>query len=242
MAVIGQQAFVLEPTSDKYLSLVDEEFVRKLDLSKFGNNWSKIRIALNIAFDNTGGGNLSNCVFFVGLCNGTTYPFGSQQCVNAAGYVWGDPIGGAQAATYAAGGGNPYYSGGLSYYGIRKVGAGWTSATVGSATWAFPATGGSVERRGWVCAEIAQNATTVFPGGKTEPTASATADCWYEHFVYATNQGGTPYVLESICAVNTQTLVLGAGWNSNPLDTVNILWRSPTYALRIYAMIVTITV
>lgn len=241
MPVIGQQAFVLAPTPDKYLSLVNEEYVRQLDLTGFGNNWQKVRIALNCSFDNTGGGNLSNFSLFVGLCNGTAFPYGSQQCVHAAGYVWGDPIGGAQAATYAAGGGNPYYSGGLSIYGVRKVGAAMTTATVGSATWTFIATGGAVNRRGWLCVDIAQNTTQVLPGGKTEANAVAASDVWYEHAQYCTNQGGIPEVLETTVATNSQTLTPGAGWNTNPLDTVNILWSSPTYALRIYALSVCFT-
>lgn len=241
MPVIGQQAFTLAPTPDKYLSLANEEYVRRLDLSKFGNNWSKIRIALNCSFANTGGGGLPNFVLFVGLCSGTDYPFGSQQCVHAAGYVWGDPSAGAQTAGYNAGGGNPYYTGGTSYYGIRKVGAGWTTATVGSATWAWVATGGAIERRGWLCTDIQQNATTVFPGGKTEPTTSATSDVWYEHFVYGAGQIGAPAILENTAAQNTQTLVLGAGWNTNALNSVNILWNSAIYEMRIYAINVSFT-
>jgi len=240
MPVIGQQAFVLAPTPNKYLSLTNEEFVRKLDLSKYGNNWSKIRLSLNCAFANTGGGNLSNFTLWIGLCSGTTYPAGSQQCVNFAGYYWGDALTGTQAATYNAGAGNPYYSGGLSYYGLRKVGANWVSSTIGSTTWAFVATGGTLERRGWLCAEIQQSATQVFPTVKTEAVATAATDVWYEHFVYASNQGGQPYVQETVVGSLTQTLTPGAGWNTNALDTVDILWASPTYEMRIYAMYVNI--
>lgn len=241
MPVIGQQAFVLAPTPDKYLSLANEEYVRQLDLTGFGNNWQKVRIALNCSFANTGGGDLPNFVLFVGLCNGTAFPWGSQQCVHAAGYVWGDPTAASQSATYAAGGGNPYYSGGLSIYGIRKVGANYTTATVGSATWAHIATGGSLERRGWLCVDIAQNATQVLPGGRTEAVAVSASDVYYEHFQYANNQGGLPTVLETTVASNTQTLSPGAGWNTNPLNSVNIFWNSAAYAMRIYAISVCFT-
>lgn len=236
MPVIGQQAFILAPTTDKYLSLTNEEFVRQLDLTGFGNNWQRIRIAVNCSFANTGGGNLTNFALFMGLCSGTTFPFGSQQCVHAAGYCWGDPTTGTQASTYVAGAGNPYYSGGLSIYGIRKVGVTWTTATVGSATWTHIATGGLTERRGWMCVDIAQNATQVLPGGKSESTAVSASDVYYNHFVYATGQGGIPTVLEATAANNSQTLSPGAGWNTNVLNTVNILWRSPSYEMRIYAI------
>lgn len=238
MAVIAQQNFVLAPSPDKYLSLANEEFVRRLDLSNYGNNWNKMRIGINCSFANTGGGNLSSFMLFIGLCSGIQYPFQSQQCVHAVGYAWGDFLNGpAQAATYNAGGGLPYYSGGLSYNGLRKVGQSITSATIGSATFAFPATGGSVERRGWVCADITKSATQVFPGGRTAAVASVTSDVWYEHFIYANNQqGGTPYVLESLCASNSQTFTPGAGWDNNRLDSVDIFWQSAVYEMRIYAI------
>jgi len=237
MAVIAQQNFVLAPSPDKYLSLANEEFVRRLDLSNFGNNWSKIRIALNCSFANTGGGNLP-FLLFVGLCSGTQYPFQSQQCVHAAGYAWGDYLNGAsQSAVYNAGAGNPYYSGGLSYNGLRKVGQSITAATIGSATFAFPSTGGSVERRGWVAVDISKSTTQVLPGGRTEAAGVATSDVWYEHFIYGANQqSSTPYVLESAVASNTQTFTPGAGWDTNRLDSVDIFWQSPAYEMRIYAL------
>lgn len=240
MAVIGQQAFVLAPNPDKYLSLANEEFVRRLDLSLFDNNWKKIRIGLNCSFTNTGGGDLSNFKLFVGLCSGTTYPFQSQQCLNAVGYIWGhwDTV---QNAGYVAGGGNPYYAGGISYYGLRKVGQNINSATIGSASWAFTATGGSTERRGWLCGEIERNATQGFPGGKTLPSTSTSGDVWYEHSAYVNGQGGQPYVLENAAPSNTQGFTFGAGWDTNPLDTVDIYWHSNVYALRIYSIWVCFT-
>jgi len=243
MPVIGQQTFVLAPTSDKYLSLTNEEFVRKLDLTGFGNNWSRIRIAMNCSLANTGGGSIGpRFVLFVGLCSGTAFPFQSQQCVNAVGYVWGDPSGAQSGTGWTANAGNPYYtSAGLGYYGIRKVGQGTQTATIGSATWAFMATGGTLERRGWLCADIGQTSTTGTQRGNTFNSAVASSDVWYEHSVYAANQGGVPMILESLAPNNTQTQTFGGGWNTNPLDTVNIFWGCPNYDLRIYALTVCFT-
>lgn len=241
MPVIGQQAFIAAPTSDKYLSLANEEYVRQLDMSAVGNAWSKIRIAIECAFTNTGGGDLTDCKLFVGLCSGTQYPFQSQQCRHAVGYIWGH-WNTLQNATYVANAGLPYYSGGLSYYGLRKVGQAIDSATIGSATWMFPATGGTLERRGFVCCDITSAATQVFPGGRTGPTTVGGLDCYYEQFLYDTQQAGASfYVLEQVCANNTQTLSPGAGWNTTyPLDTVDIFWESASYAIRIYAITVCI--
>lgn|SRR5512143_428622 len=242
MAVIGQQAFILAPTTDKYLSLANEEYVRKLDLSGIGNNWTKIRIGVHMSIANTGGGTLNNGTLFIGLCSGTTFPYQSRQTVNAVGYCWG-AFDSSQNWTNA-GGANPYYSAGFSYVGLRKVGQSILSATLGSATWAFPSTGGTTERRGFVCADIQQAATQVFPGGKTEAVASVSSDVWYSHFLYGLNQSTTsgtqPVVLETTAANNGQTLTPGAGWNTNQLDTVNIYWGSSIYALRIYAIAVMI--
>lgn len=242
MPVIGQQAFVVAPQTDKYLSLTNEEYVRKLDLSAVGNNWTKIRIALNYAFANTGGGTLGPTgVFFVGLCSGTAFPFQSRQCVHAVGYCWGDNLG-SQSWTWTANAGLPYYGSGFSYLGLRKVGQSILSATVGSATWAHTATGGTLERRGWCCLDINPLGTTqVQPGGKTLAVAAVGLDCYYEQFLYGSQQTATsPFVLEQAVPVNTQTLTPGAGWATNALDSVNIFWGCPNYELRIYALTVAI--
>lgn len=238
MPVIGQRIFILPPTTDKFVRLAGEEFTRQIDLTQFGNSWTKMRIAINFAVQDTGGGNFTNSFLFVGLCNGTATPYGSQLCTHALGYVYGHESG--VTWTYVAGGGNPYYTAN-NFYAIRKVGVTETRAAVGSATFTAPTTAGALLRRGWLATSITQAATSATIAGMTTAFASVNADSWYENFLYTTGQGPTPVPLESAAVSNTQTISPGAGWNNNVLNTVNIYWSNTTYAIDIYAIALILT-
>lgn len=238
MPVLGQRSFVLAPTTDKFVALANEEFTRKIDLTGFGNSWSKIRVAINCAIMDTGGGNITNTELFLGLCSGTAFPYGSKSCVHACGYVYGSQA--ASTWTWTAGAGSPYYAG-TTFSAVRRVGVTQTAAIVGSLTQTFPTHDGNgaaavTKRRGWLGATFAQTATSIAITGYAESAASMTADVFFEHFMYATNQASTPFVLETVAQANTQTISPGAGWNTNALDTVDIYWSNPTYNLEIYAI------
>ena len=238
MPVLGQRAFILAPTTDKFVALAGEEFTRKIDLTGFGNGWTKLRLALNFAIGNTGGGNITNTELFVGLCSGTAFPYGSQQCLHACGYVFGSQA--ASTWAWTAGAGSPYYTH-TSLSALRRVGVTQTAASIGSLTQTFPAhdqngTASVTKRRGWIGVTFTQSATQIVMTGFSEAAASMAGDVFFEHFMYATNQAGAPFVLETVTQSNTQTLTPGAGWNTNPLDTVDIYWSNPTYDLEIYAI------
>ena len=239
MPVIAQRSFVLAPTTDKYLSLAGEEFTRTIDLTGIPANWTRIRIAINCAIRDTGGGNISNSFLFMGLCSGTTFPFGSQQTLHAVGFFFGGP---AATWTYNAGAGNPYYST-TTFSGTRKVGINYSGAVSGSLTTVISTTAGAIQRRGWLSATIDQVSTTQCAEmGHSQAAATSAGDVWYEHFIYATNQMYAPYVLETVGAGSGNvTQVPGAGWNNNPLNTVDIYWSDTTYALEIYAIALEIT-
>jgi hypothetical protein len=238
MPVIAQRSFILAPTTDKYLSLAGEEFTRTIDLTGIPADWSRIRIAINCAIADTGGGNFSNSFLFMGLCSGTTYPFGSQQTLNAAGFFFG---GAASTWTYNAGAGNPYYST-PTFNATRKAGVNYTLLTAGALNTYVPTTAGTLQRRGWLSTTIEQRTTQCLMTGYAQAAATAASDVWYEHFIYATNQLYTPYVLETVADdAGPITASPGAGWNTNPLDTVDIYWSNTTYALEIYAIALEIT-
>lgn len=233
MPVIGQRVFILPPTPDRFVRLAGEEFTRQIDLTQFGNAWTKMRIAINYAIQDTGGGNFTNSFLFVGLCNGTTFPYGSQSTAHAVGYVFGHES--AVTFTYVAGGGNPYYTVN-NFYAIRKIGVTETRAAVGTATYTMPTNSGALARRGWLSANLTQAATSVTVQGMSTAFASVNADSWYENFLYTTGQGPTPVPLESAAISNSQTISPGAGWNNTPLNTVDIFWSNTTYAIEIYAI------
>lgn len=239
MPVIAQRSFVLAPTADNYLSLAGEEFTRPIDLTGIGNNWSRIRIAINCALTDTGGGNISNSFLFMGLCSGTTYPFGSQQTLNAVGLFFGGPV---ATWTYNAGAGNPYYST-TTYSATRKAGINYTTFTSGALTSIIPTTAGTIKRRGWLASTVQRSTTAWFVQGFSESATTAAGDVWYEHFIYGTNQIGAPYLLESAGAASGNvTQTPGAGWDTNQLNTVDLYWSDTTYALEIYAIALEITI
>lgn len=67
---------------NRRLQIGNEEFVRGLS---FGSNWTKVRIGIRFTVNDTGGGNISSPAnFFVGLCEGTTNTFFSN---NTTGFI-----------------------------------------------------------------------------------------------------------------------------------------------------------
>lgn len=240
MPVIGQSNFILAPSADRYLSLANEEFVRRIDLTGFGNNWLRLKVAIHCAIERTGGGNITDGQLFLGLVSGTSQTYQSDACLNAVGFILGNNL---NTGTFAwiAGSGNPHYSC-SAFAAVRKVGTNYISASVGSATWNIPATGGTLERRGWLTTTIdrttgAANTAIVSNCGNVN---TAVSDVWYEHFLYATNvnfQSSTTTLLETSVTTITQNLSPGVGWDTvNPLDSVCVFWNSLNYALRIYAI------
>lgn len=236
MAVIGQRTFIQSPTTDRYLSLAKEEFVRQLDWTGIDlTSWNTCRVCISAAIQDSGGGSVTSDLF-VGLCSGTAQPYGSNTCLNAVGTL----ITGAW--TYNAGA-NPYYSNG-NHNRVQKVNTTVTSNGAGSWTAYVPSTAGSIQRRGWYGPRLsALAATSVTVGQLTEAAASAQVDCSNENFLYTTNQGGTtPLVVEVSASLSGPLAISGlaAGWNTNPLNAINIYWSSATYALEIYMIAVTL--
>lgn len=237
MPVIGQRVFILPPSTDTFVSLAGEEFARQFDLGNIGNNWSRIRLAINCAIADTGGGNLTNTKLQLGLCSGTAFPACSQQCLNAVGMVYG---GNVATWTYNAGSGNPYYTVG-TFNMFHRKGVTDTTSSVGSPTFAIPTNAGALARRGWLEVQIYQ-ATLIGVGGFSNTAAVCASDVYYDQYIYSLSQnmGSTltvPTVLNAASAGVFGTVAPGAGWNSpNPLNAINIYWSNTTYKLEIYAI------
>lgn len=236
MAVIGQRSFVLSPPTDRYLSLAKEEFVRRIDWTGIDlSNWRYCRVCVSAAIQDSGGGNVAGDLF-VGLCSGTSDPYGSNTCLNAVGTL----ITGTW--TYN-GGANPYYSNG-NHTRIQKVNTTVTSNGLSAWIGYIPTTAGSIQRRGWYGPYLAAPAATQITVGQlTEAAAQAQLDVSNENFIYTTNMGAvTPFVLEVSASLSGPLDITGlaAGWNTNPLNAFNIYWSSSTYALEIYMIAVTL--
>jgi hypothetical protein len=234
MPVIGQRTFINSPTTDRYISLANEEFVRQLNWTPSMTGFTAARVCMNAAIRDSGGGNITGSLF-VGLCSGTTFPFGSNSCLNACGH-WNSGTWNYNAGT------NPYYScGGHNRY--QKIGTNISSNGPGGWTGYIPTTGGAIQRRGWYGPRIAwQAATSVYVGQLTQDTSTAQLDVSNEQFLYSTSQGAnTPYVLEVSASLSGPVAITTpAGWNTNPLNAIDIYWSNSQYPLEIYMLAVTL--
>ena len=92
MPEIIERNFVYGGTA-RGIRLYNEELIRPLS---FGNNWSKLRIVLNIGVND--GLNTVNAILDVGVCSGTVRGIGSNNPVN---YV-GSGVGGGPSGRYTA--------------------------------------------------------------------------------------------------------------------------------------------
>ncbi len=115
MAAIASRTFVLAPTTDKYLSLSGEEYLRKLTI---GNNWTTLRLGMMCAITPDGTNNLASCALQLGVCTAdataastTNYVGFDFFCTNA---------GAAQNATYSANGTLPYFRGSSTLGNFRR--------------------------------------------------------------------------------------------------------------------------
>jgi hypothetical protein len=235
MPVLGQQSFVLAPTTDNYVSLANEEFVRQIDWTGINlTNWSTCRVSLHCAIRNTGGGDINPSVLFVGLCSGTSQPYGSSTCLNAVGVEYtGNPW------AYNAGA-NPYYSCSSGRYRVlQKKNTTINTVAAGAESYYLPATGGAIQRRGMIgplIFTLAATQVTVDP--QSEAAGVATSDVWLENFLY----GSQTSIVGKVLNTGFQTTGVGkvvtggAGWNSNPLNAIDIYWASAVYPLDIYAI------
>lgn len=234
MPVLGQQNFILAPTTDKYLSLANEEFVRQIDWTGINlTNWSMCRVSLHCAIRDTGGGSITSSLF-VGLCSGTSQPYGSSTCLNAVGVEYtGNPW------AYNAGG-NPYYSCSSGRYRVlQKVNTTINTVAAGAENYYLPATGGSIQRRGMIGPLIfTLGATQVTVDPESEAAGVATSDVWLENFLYASQSAAVGKVLNTAFSSTGAGKVVGAaaGWNNNPLNAIDIYWASAVYPLDIYAI------
>jgi hypothetical protein len=75
-------AYIVETIAgDKRIQLGNEDFVRPMG---FGANWKKIRIAMRLAF-NDSGSDITTAGFVVGVCQGTQYSYSSANCIDFIG-------------------------------------------------------------------------------------------------------------------------------------------------------------
>lgn len=240
MATIAARTFaVYEPTTDKYLALANEEYVRTLAI---GSNWTQLRIGIMYAIPGTA--NIPSAKLCVGLCASAFDPLSASTTGHFVGANFTSTNFSSATLTYNAGAGLPYFtSPGFCFF--KRVG---TAATVFGnfgATIYHPNNGGSTQRRGVVIVELLKGASWTVRGwamplGSAGPPATGVfRDYGYVHLLEALEDPAT-----STLAIDGNTLVYHSVLGSvnegadGYLDAVDIFWSKGAQFFELYAIAV----
>lgn len=229
MAVIIQRTFV--EGAEKGLAIAQEEFVRKLTI---GNTWSTIRVSLLLGLNYNIATDLTNCQLMVGLCSGTTNPFGAVTTTNFVGANLITRSGGVGSMTYQAGAGNPYIYGTLGIAATTKVGAVVANNTISSSSYYIPIAGVGTARRSFVGVYITKGSPNYTAGCCFQ---AANVDCTLATWYDAVDQPVAVPTASALSLANG-TFALAASEAPGIFDTVNVFWNR-MYPLEIYAVGVT---
>jgi hypothetical protein len=239
MANIGSRTINL--IEDKYLTLANEEYLRPLSL---GNNWTKVRLGLMVALTPNSTNNLIGCSLVLGLCAAAT-PF-----ANTTGYAaasTGNFVGldfithssGTSAAgdlVYAAGSGNPYFSG--TFTGVRRrVDTTNSFQVTSSLNQCIAANTGSLQRRSLLYLDITKGSPNYTFKPFVHQSAQAVLDFDPAGFLDGLEQPGTPIVNGSTLATCT-AVTIACDEVAGAFNTANLFWNRAAYALEVYALAV----
>ena len=231
MAIIGTRTFLADGVKP-YITVGSEEYVRPLAM---GTNWTKIRIAMLVSIVPNGINNIANGGVIMGVCSGTSAPYGAASTTNFIGASYASVGTTLVTYTYTAGAGFPYYSIGYPQL-VSKTGASVSiTGQSSSVTPGFAVAGvGNLIRRGFLFVDIQKgspNYTVTFLN--SWPTSRTDLDYTTTHLVEFCESGAINATAASAHSVaNTFSEAAGA------LDTVNIYWPRSANPLEIYSIAV----
>lgn len=227
MAVVGQRTFSFG--IGKYFNLANEDFVRLLP---FGNSWTSLRIGVLVGIDNQTAANMGGAWPVIGVCSGTSSPFGSPTCLNFVGWAVATS---ALTFTYNAGGGLPYYTTASNQAVVTKRNGVLGASSTNGTSMQWPVAAWTPRRSVLII--------TITKGSPNYATSSAYAPAampdWtnFNFLDMMDQQVSTP-----ICA--GVTLSASAIGNAamdevpGPLNAVNISWNRQAFPMEIYALAV----
>lgn len=224
MAEIAQRVFAVDGTKN-LLRLYNEEFVRPITLP---STWSRLRLALSVAINDTGGTLTATNAFF-GFCSTPASPFTDANTIRAEGFEF------VSSSLTRGGTTNPYYIlAGGTYYGTRRVSGANNRSSAGVGSQDITATGGAINKRSLIAVDLvaSTNGVTLF----LPQSAIAITDMSPSHFVEATET--LPVTSNAAPAAYGNIVTTPGGSSTATLDTVNIYWSNGLAPLEIYAMAV----
>lgn len=238
MAIVNSRTFILDGQRP-YITLAREEYMRPLS---FGNNWTCLRLALLVAVQPSGTSNILNTGLFLGICSGSSAGVGAPSTTNFVGadisgnndvvYTW----------TYNAGGGNPYFTA-TNPSTLSKVDTTYNISGVGSFTWAHPAAGLGLARKGLVLVHIIKGSPNFRVSISAISAALVVSDYTFSQMFEYLDAYNTPGLNDGYSYLNGVALSYSTGTPpcseaDGPLDTLDIYWPSTTHPLELYALAV----
>ncbi len=244
MATIASRSFVLTPTTDKYLTLAGEEYLRKLTI---GNTWNVLRIGVMVAITPDGTNNLTSPKLLVGVCsaNATFANTAGYTAASTTNYIGADfyargDTGAAVTATYNAGGGNPYFYASDGTYGVptatrRRVAAVETVSVIG----------GNSQRRIAVAGTATVVRRTAMYVDITKGSPNYTVDTWgaidisgtdysYTHFQLGFET--TTPVLNGVTFSKQAGTAIACSEVAGIFDTISVHWNRSSFPMEVYAI------
>lgn len=224
MASLASSSFILAPTTDRYLELDNAEWVRELTI---GNSWTKIRLAILASIVPSGTGDIVP-KFVLGMCSGSSNPFGAATTTNfvGAGFVHNLTL------TYGAGSGNPSFVSANSTGFISRVNT--TVNYGGGLSGNFFTTTGTLARRTPLIVDITKGSPNYTI--KTYTPATVDTDVSYAEFVSAVEAASDPTAVGSL-GMQSVSNPMAASESPGNLDHVDLFWSLAATPLRVYAIL-----
>jgi len=227
MALIADKTFVLLPTTDRYLSINGEEWVRKLIID---DDWDRLRVGFMCAIVPDGTNNLISATLQVGLCNNTTDTLRTAVTQNG---FFNLITSENQTLTYNAGGGNPYFTIPSSTTG-KRLASNTTLISADATDHYITTTTGSIQRRTPLYIDFSKS------GGfvklfRWETASFVQQDYSINQFLDGMQQTNEPLVGGNQMAASSQISILiieAAG----VLNTLSFYWNKLGFAFEIYAV------
>lgn len=234
MASIGSRIFNLTP--DKYVSLANEELVRTLAM---GTDWTKLHIGVLLAVTPDGTNNLASAALMLGLCSGTTQPYGAASTTNFVGAAFHASTPGATSGTlsYVANSGNPVFSV-TGTWPLTRVGTALGSATGSATGLMLTANTGATQRRSPLYLDITKGSPNYTVGRWTPATSQGqflSGDCTPGELLNVL-ENTTPTWLG--ISLSSTSSTLAASEATGAFDSVDLFWNKAGFPLEIYALAV----
>lgn len=246
-SIASRGGYSLAPTTDKYLTIGNEEYLRKLAI---GNNWNSLRIGAMLAITPDGTNNITGCKLMIGVCsaNATFANTAGYSAASTTNYIGADlycpgNTGTPETATYQAGSGNPYFYCANGTYGVptsirRRVATTDTFATIGgNAQRPIAAAGvGSTLRRTPIYVDIIKGSPNYTVNVWNCQQGNSATDFGHTHFLTGF-ETSTP-VLNGVTftQITGSPGVIACSESAGNFDTVSLFWNRDSFPLEVYAI------